>query len=242
MVPDSPPGFDARLRLRPPGNVGLRRLIEAKRASTQPLDSEVLRNGFRGWHERGYLPHYDAPHITQIVTFMLMDSFPVERRREWEAFLQEPSESLRRRKLEAWLDRGHGQCWLQQPKIALLVEEALRRFDGCRYHLQAWVIMPNHIHLVVNVFETPLSQLVKSWKGSTAHAANLILGRHGPFWQEDYFDTMIRNAAHLAKAILYVERNPTKAKLVLDPRAWPWNSACHRDLYNRLPWQRCEDV
>ena len=58
------------------------------------------------------------------------------------------------------------------------------------------------------------------------------------FWQEDYFDTKIRDAAHLAQAIRYVEQNPTKAKLVLDPREWPWSSARRRDEYDRLPWQR----
>ena len=223
---------------RPPGNIGLRRLIEAKRAGTAPLDPKTMRRGFRGWHERGYLPHYDAPHVTQIVTFMLADSFPVERRAEWEPILEEADDSLRRRKLEAWLDRGCGECWLRQPRVATLVEEKLRQSDGADYRLQAWVVMPNHVHLVVDVHDTPLSQLVKRWKGGTAREANLVLGRPGAFWQEDYFDTKIRDAAHLTQAIRYVEQNPTKAKLVSDPREWPWSSARLRDEYNQLPWQR----
>ena len=98
--------------------------------------------------------------------------------------------------------------------------------------------MANHLHLVVDVRDTPLSQLMKRWKGGTAHDANLLLGRRGAFWQEDYFDTKIRDAAHLAHAIRYVEQNPTKAKLVGDPRDWPWSSARLRDEYHRLPWQR----
>jgi REP element-mobilizing transposase RayT len=216
----------------------LRRLIEAKRAGDAPLGPAMIRRGFRGWHERGYLPHYDAPHITQIATFMLADSFPVERRAEWEPILEEADESLRRRKLEAWLDRGMGECWLRQARVAALVEEKLRRFDGVQCRLQAWLLMPNHVHLVVDVGDTPLSQLLKHWKGGTAREAKLVLGRRRAFWQEDYFDTKIRDAAHLAQAIRCVELNPTKAKLVREPREWPWSSARLRDDYNRLPWQR----
>ena len=225
-------------RSRPPGSIGLRRLIEAKRAGSAPLDPVMIDRGFRGWHERGYLPHYDAPHITQLVTFMLVDSFPVERRAEWELILKKEEESSRRRKLEAWLDRGMGECWLRQPRVATLVEKALRQFDGVHYRLQAWVLMPNHVHVVVDVRDTPLSQWVKRWKGGTAREINLVLGRRGAFWQADYFDTKIRDAAHLAQAIRYVERNTTKAKLASDPRDWPWSSARLRDEHNRLPWQR----
>ncbi len=238
MSSDLSPTPGSEPRSRPPGNIGLRRLIEAKRAGTAPLDPVVMRRGFRGWHERGYLPHYDAPHVTQIATFMLADSFPVERRAEWEPILEEEDESLRRRKLEAWLDRGMGECWLRQSRVATLVETVLRQFDGTHYRLQAWVLMANHVHLVVDVLDTPLSQLLKRWKGRTAREANLVLARRGAFWQEDYFDTKIRDAAHLAQAIRYVEQNPTKAKLLHDPREWPWSSARLRDEYNRLPWQR----
>src|SRR6059036_327856 len=76
---------------------------------------------FLGWHDRGYLPHFDAPYVTQFVTFMLHDAFPVTRRPEWEAILNEPDDSQRRRKLEAWLDRGHGECGLRRADLASLV-------------------------------------------------------------------------------------------------------------------------
>jgi hypothetical protein len=142
-------------------------------------DSFGSSSPFLGWHERGYLPHFDAPNVTQFVTFMLHDAFPVTRRREWESALHEPDESARRRQLEAWLDRGHGECWLRQPPIADLVENRLREHDGANYRLQAWCVMPNHVHLVVDVWQTPLSQLLKLWKGGSARAANLALGRGG---------------------------------------------------------------
>jgi REP element-mobilizing transposase RayT len=193
---------------------------------------------FLGWHERGYLPHFDAPNVTQFVTFMLHDSFPVTRRREWEGTLNEPDESQRRRKLEAWLDRGHGECWLRRADVASLVEEKLRANDGKAYRLQAWVIMPNHVHLVVDVWELPLSKLLNLWKGASARAANLASQRRGHFWEREYFDTLIRDEAHLGRAIRYTESNPVKAGLVIERKAWRWGRARWRDEYERLPWQR----
>ena len=219
----------------PPRNPGLLKLVEAKRKWCRQPDASDARRGFLGWHERGYLPHFDAPHVTQFVTFMLHDSFPVQRRPEWEGMLNEPDESLRRRKLEAWLDRGHGECWLRQPAIASQVETILRADDGKAYRLQAWVVMPNHVHLVVDVWDAPLSKLLNLWKGGSARAANKILRRTGHFWEREYFDTLVRDAAHLTRAIGYTENNPTKARLVREPKAWSWSSARGRDEFGRLP-------
>src|SRR5438067_5312183 len=109
----------------PPTNLGLLELIRAKRAWSWKPSAEELKQGFRGWHQRGYLPHFDAPNVTQMVTFMLADSFPAARKREWEPILQETDNGLKRRKIEKWLDRGGGECWLRQPKVAEMVEEVL---------------------------------------------------------------------------------------------------------------------
>ena len=193
---------------------------------------------FLGWHERGYLPHFDAPFVTQFVTFMLHDAFPVTRRREWEGILNEPEDSQRRRKLEAWLDRGHGECWLRRADLAALVEAQLRKGDGQDYQLQSWMLMPNHVHVVVDVWATPLSELLRLWKGASGRAANLALRRSGWFWEREYFDTLIRDGEHLKRAVRYTENNPVKAALVAERKAWQWGSAQRRDEYERLPWQR----
>ena len=223
----------------PPKNLGLLELIRAKREwNWKPSPSE-LKNGFRGWHQRGYLPHFDAPGVTQFVTFQLHDSFPVTRHTEFEAILKEPDESAKRRKLEAWLDRGHGECWLKRRDVAELVEKALLAADGCDYRMRAWVVMSNHVHLVVDVWEVPLVRLINGWKGKSSREANKLLSRRGSFWQEDYYDdTLIRDEAHLKRAIRYTEQNPVKAFLARSARDWPWSSARHRDEYERLPWQR----
>jgi REP element-mobilizing transposase RayT len=208
------------------------------RGSTPGTPTSGGSASFLGWHERGYLPHFDAPNVTQFVTFMLHDAFPVTRRLEWEAFLKEPDESLRRRKLEAWLDRGHGECWLRRAELASIVEDTLHAHDGKTYRLQAWAVMPNHVHLVVDVWELPLAKLLHLWKGASARAVNLVLNRRGHFWEREYFDTLIRDAAQLGRAIRYTEANPVKAGLVRERKEWSWGSARLRDEYERLPWQR----
>ena len=226
------------VRPTPPKNSGLLELIRAKREwNWQPSVAE-LKKGFRGWHQRGYLPHFDAPDVTQFVTLQLHDSFPVTRRAEFEAILKEPDDSTKRKQLEAWLDRGHGECWLRQRKIAEIVETVLLEADGCDYRMQAWVIMPNHIHLVADVWDVPLVKLINHWKGKSARLANGLLRRSGKFWQADYYDTLIWDEAHLKKAIRYTEQNPVKAFLTKSAREWPWSSARLRDEYEHLPWQR----
>lgn len=210
---------------KPPKNPSLKRLVEEKRRWHYPSNPVSADAGFLGWHERGYLPHFDAPNVTQFVTFMLHDSFPVTRRPEWETVLKESDVSVRRRKLEAWLDRGHGGCWMLRKDVASVVEEILLAGDGKNFQLEAWVIMPNHVHLVVNVWDVPLSKLLNSWKGKSARAVNRILKRNGPFWGREYFDTLIRNDEHFGRAVRYIENNPVKAGFVTDTMNWPWGSA-----------------
>jgi REP element-mobilizing transposase RayT len=219
---------------RPPSNPDLRRLVQGKRKFSYTPDARATAQGFRGWHERGYLPHFDAPNVTQIVTVNLADAFPVTRRAEWEPFLRLQDGSESRRQLELWLDRGFGECWLRRPEVAAVVETELLAGHQHEYGLQAWVIMPNHLHLVINVWQTPLSKLIKHWKGATAVACNRVLGRRGQFWQEDYWDTLVKDAKHLSGAIRYVENNPAKTKLILDPNQWRWSSARRRDEFGRL--------
>ena len=155
-------------RTGPPRNPGLRELIQAKRRHSAPQSREDGLKGFRGWHERGYLPHFDKPNVTQFVTFRLADSFPAELRSEWAALLEIEEERDRRTQLEAYLDRGRGRCELRRTDITALMEDALLHFDGQRYQLRAWVVMPNHVHVLFHVNEVPMSEIVESWKSFSA--------------------------------------------------------------------------
>jgi len=184
-----------------------------------------------------YLPHWTRDGETYAVTFRLGDSLPasvlegwlferndiVKTARQLDRPLSEDEENrlqhLHSERVEAYLDAGHGACWMRQPGIAQIVADALRFFDGQRYRLHAWCVMPNHVHVIL----TPtaghtLTSVLHSWKSFTAKAANCQLGRTGAFWQEEYYDHLIRNADDYAHALRYLAENPTKAGLT----DWPW--------------------
>ena len=147
-------------RIGPPHNPGVRNLVAAKRRWSSPPNPEQARQGFRGWNERGFLPHRDEPGLVQFVTFRFADCFPAALRPEWEHLLGIEHDRERRTQLEAYLDRGRGDCCLRRPEIAGLVETALRFFHGQRYELRAWVVMPNHVHALFKVDSVPMSRIV----------------------------------------------------------------------------------
>ncbi|HVH73110.1 MAG TPA: transposase [Candidatus Dormibacteraeota bacterium] len=172
----------------------------------------------RGWHSRGYLPHFDGGELAQFITFRLYDSLPhsvVARWRE-ELRFEKPSEveAMMRRRIEAYLDQGHGSCFLKDFAVATMVQNALLFHDRVKYLLAAWNVMPNHVHMLctpINGFG--LGAIMHSLKSYTSNEANKILGRRSHFWQKEYFDRYIRNARHFAKAVEYIENNPVKANL-----------------------------
>jgi putative transposase len=221
-------------RTGPPHNPEVRELVQAKRRSCSEFKRDERFQRFRGWHERGYLAHRDEPGLTQFVTFRLADTFPESLRSEWEHLWKIEDDKKRRTELEAYLDRGHGECHLRRPQISALMEGALRHFNNVRYELHAWCIMPNHVHVLFKVTNTSMSSIVESWKKYTSLKANSLLGRSGRFWEADYWDTFMRDSAHETKTVRYIENNPTKAHLVLDPKEWPWSSARFRDCYEVL--------
>lgn len=176
---------------------------------------------FKGWVSRGYLPHFDTPDVIQSVTFRLADSLPAE------IMARINSKAGTSAEVDTYLDAGHGRCLLRQAEIADLVERALLHFDGERYRLLAWVVMPNHVHVLVQP-GVPLAELLHTWKSFTGKAVNRLLGDAGTVWQPDYFDRFIRDESHLAAATAYVENNPVKAGLCLKAEEWRWGSAYWR--------------
>ncbi|HJQ58831.1 MAG TPA: transposase [Vineibacter sp.] len=177
----------------------------------------------RGWHSRNCLPHFDAAHLTQMITFRLADALPPALIDQARRVRNAQSEA------EALLDSGYGACWLSQPAVAAIVERSLLHFDGEQYRMLAWCIMPNHVHVMVEqVVGHRLGDIVGSWKRFTALRANRILERRGPFWQTEYFDRFIRDERHYHAAVAYIEENPVKANLVKAASRWPWSSARYR--------------
>ncbi len=179
-----------------------------------------------GWHSRGYLPHFEGGEVLQFVTFRLKDSLPQTVLDSWRQELARADDAALRRRVETYLDQGYGHAYLQEPRIAALVQAAFLYYDGARYRLAAWVVMPNHVHLLLRPLDThTLAAIMHALKSYTAQTANRLLARTGPFWQEEYFDRYIRDADHYAQTIAYIEHNPVKARLCPTPTAWPYSSA-----------------
>ena len=186
------------------------------------------------WHSRGYLPHWEAGEFPQAITFRLADSLPSVVLAAWSDELATMPEDRalleRRRRIERALDRGHGDPLLSEPEVGGLVESALLHFDGDRYRLHGWVIMPNHVHVVATPLAThTLSSITHSWKSFTATAANRALGRSGPFWAPEYFDRAIRDRQHYVDAVHYVEMNPVVAGLCERPGLVDLGFGCRRN-------------
>jgi REP element-mobilizing transposase RayT len=221
-------------RYGPPHNPSLRDLVAGKRKWASSLTAEQARAGFKGWHERGYLPHRDEPGLTQMVTFHVADSFPTSLRSEWQALLEIEAIDERRKQLQGYLDKGRGECPLRRPQLACLVEGAFRYYHGKHYELRAWVVMPNHVHVLFKVGLKSMGEVIAHWKEYTARQADKLLGRRGQFWAADYWDTFMRDLDHELQARNYAERNPVKACLVSTAKDWPWSSARFRDEYGRL--------
>lgn len=209
-----------------------------------------MRAGFRGWHERGYLPHRDEPGLTQFVTFHLADSLPASLRARMTELSGVEKDRNQLRRIEQLLDAGAGECHLRRRDVAEVVEGNFLLFakrNGappatdprllqqvsqpvCFYELRAWVLMPNHVHVLFKATAAPMSKIVADWKKHTGRRANKLMGRRGSFWARDYYDTYMRDAEHEKRTIHYIENNPTRAKLVLNPSDWPWSSARFRDI------------
>jgi REP element-mobilizing transposase RayT len=184
-----------------------------------------------------YLPHWTRAGAIYAVTFRLADSLPqtvvqawekereeiiaLSHRQKRELSKQETAELQRlfSKKVERYLDTGHGACWMKRPPLADLVEKALKHFDGEHYRLLAWCVMPNHVHVVVKpASDYSLSRITHSWKSYTASKGNRLLGRSGMFWQPESYDHLIRDEDDLEHAIEYVLNNPIVAGL----ENWRW--------------------
>jgi REP element-mobilizing transposase RayT len=186
-----------------------------------------------GWYSRGYLPHFDGRALPQFISLHLFDSIPapvVERwKREFDLSRASPDRVLLQRRVEKYLDQGYGAAFMKDRRIAIMIQNVLLGFDGESYRLSAWVIMPNHIHMLATRFEDfTLANIMQSFKSITSHKANRILKREGQFWMPDYFDRYIRDREHLATTVRYIEENPVKAQLCKCPELWPFSSAAFR--------------
>ena len=183
------------------------------------------------YHNRGYLPHFDQPGLIQHIVFRLHDSVPATVIEQWKEELNWrenlPADDERvielHKKIAAYEDAGKGVCWLKDPRLADIVQNALLHFNGTRYRLLSWCVMPNHVHVLIETMpEFPVSEIVHSWKSFTAKECNKLLGRNGQFWMQEYFDRFVRSEKQYRYLVDYIANNPVKAGLVKSPDEWKW--------------------
>ncbi len=185
------------------------------------------------------LPHWRQEGCTYFVTYRLGDSMPQRVLEQWErektqwllmhdiaaekwtdGFLQLDSALQREftkhfnRKLNTYLDEGHGSCAFREPRCQRAVVEGWRHFHGQRYELDALVVMPNHVHLLLTPMPGhEIEDILQSRKRKSARDINSLLGRRGDFWQKHSYDHIVRNETELRAFRRYIAENPVKAHL-----------------------------
>lgn len=188
-----------------------------------------------------FLPHWFQTGATYFVSFRTADSMPAsvlqrwldERRAwlsahginpddpDWHGSLQKLAPESRavyhRTFTSAFhdhLDAGHGECLLRRPELSEVVATTILHFDRERYHISDFVVMPNHVHVLMGLIgETLLKDICYSWKKFTARRINVLTGHAGHFWQGESFDHMVRSPEQFEYLRDYIAENPRKAGL-----------------------------
>jgi hypothetical protein len=178
---------------------------------------------------RRNLPHWTKRNAVYWITFRLADSLSRARLDAWKAERELwgqahplPWTELEWReydrqfgqRLENWLDGGYGSCVLARPEAQTILQGCLLRFDGERLFLRAGVIMPNHVHLLLELLQgCLLSILLKGIKGASAREINRVLGRAGRLWQDESYDHIVRSEGQYRHLLRYIAHNPVRAGL-----------------------------
>jgi putative transposase len=185
-------------------------------------------------------PHWSQAGAIVFITFRTHDSIPKDVMRRWEREKQEwirqrghkghwsqvvptlsddQQQHFRQRFnrcREDFLDTCHGRCVLRQPELSKIVADSLLHFDGVRYRMGDFVVMPNHVHLLA-AFATAeaMKRQCDSWLHYTAWHINRRLGEKGKFWQQEPFDHLVRSIEQYEYLRRYIAENPQKANLRL---------------------------
>ncbi len=171
---------------------------------------------------RRRLPHIHPDGAHLFVTWRLYGSLPIA---PPDVIYATPGHAFAAE--DRALGEGHGWLWLSDTRVARQMVEAIRIGENRKqlYELQAWVVMPNHVHMLI-LPRVALPRITHWIKGTTAKEANSLLGRTGePFWQDESYDHWVRNEREFQRIVAYIEENPVSAGLVTKPEDWPWSSA-----------------
>lgn len=174
--------------------------------------------------ERKNLPHWNQDNCVQFVTFRLADSLPQSRLREfvqlrkewlknhplpWDKQTQSDYARIFGQRVCKWLDANYGTCLLKDVRARQIVEQTLLRYHGVRYTLHAYVIMPNHVHVLLSLqSDADIRQTVSGWKRFSAREINRLYARRGLLWERESFDHLVRNATYFEHKLQYILQNP----------------------------------
>ena len=193
---------------------------------------------------RRRLPHWEQAGTYAFITFRTADSLPRAARDAWaderarwlwchgidagagdRAAIVAALSAADRRELtrdcsEFWqrlLDAGHGPCLLRRPHLRSVVASVIQRLDGIRYDVEAFVVMPNHVHVLIGLGKTgAVRRECRAWKHLSAKGINALLGRRGTFWQPESWDHLVRTPESFARIRRYISENPARAGLKAD--------------------------
>ena len=182
------------------------------------------------------LPHWQQDRVAVFVTWRLADALPAETRAQWrterETWLlihpqpwddktEDAYHTVFSERFDAWLDAGSGRCVLRASDARVHLNAAFMNRNGLDYDLYAFVVMPNHAHVLFSPREGhSWETIVGVWKSVAAHRINRALHRHGALWQEESWDRLVRHAQHFAACLKYIQTNPIRAKLRIDEYSW----------------------
>jgi REP element-mobilizing transposase RayT len=180
--------------------------------------------------KRRHLPHWTQDGATYFVTFRLKDSVPSEVLQQWQKEKTEllskitspenkesieEASALAQSRFEERIDEGYGSCILRDAAVADEMERCLRHFDGQRYTLGSYVIMPNHVHALVRpLADHTLSETLQGWKSVSAHNVKKLKGSAELVWLDESFDHLVRDEQHLEQFAAYIAQNPVRAHLL----------------------------
>jgi carbamoylphosphate synthase large subunit/REP element-mobilizing transposase RayT len=175
------------------------------------------------------LPHWEQEGTTYFVTFRLADSVPNTLLNQWRDDLNSwlkfhprpwdyqtahDYEIRFQEGPEKWFDENRGDCVLRDHRAAEIVANSLKHFQGERYWVDSFIVMPNHVHVIVQpTTGYALSHILHTWKSFSAHAVNKALGRTGDLWMEESHDRIVRDWESLINYRSYIAANPQKANL-----------------------------
>jgi len=199
---------------------------------------------------RRRLPHWEISGSWYFLTFRLAGTVPIRLLQQWQAEAEaarrtlearrevltaqqrEDLELMVARQIEHYLDHNFHVRYLGEPPVAEAFLTVLQEKAASFFELGPWGVMPNHVHLLIKPRQDPATQddfplriILQHIKGTSALACNQVLGRHGRFWQREYFDRRVRDEIDFVRKAEYIEANPVISGLCERPEDWLWSSA-----------------